>query len=369
VRTSASAAYPAFSRRRDSVQQQLNYSRRQSQDSSASSIRSIGGTGVGGHDTSGAFGASPTLPNLPSSTELVAVKRKVAELSEGVRERDGLLTSAEREMAVLYERLAEAVQTISVLQSRLLSTQHNKEATPTTLVPKELLDESLRQINAARTVFSKESHKGLDAFRKRKKALEEQGQVETADFESQWVDIVVTPSDSTSSSSSSSSSSLSSATSLRQLYLLVNDVLRAARSAGASAPVIASGINDSDIDSNTNDDLLEDLLREADRNDVKGGGSSLSGGGGEGGGEDDKAETLAKAIEGLQGVRLSAISNCFNDLRKEIAKAALLYSKSLNRMQAALRGKDLLNLTLQSETKAYEGMLVQARRMSQASIY
>jgi len=368
VRTSASAAYPAFSRRRDSVQQQLIYSRRQSQDSSASSIRSIGGTGVGGHDTSGAFGASPTLPNLPSSTELVAVKRKVAELSEGVRERDGLLTSAEREMAVLYERLAEAVQTISVLQSRLLSTQHNKEATPTTLVPKELLDESLRQINAARTVFSKESHKGLDAFRKRKKALEEQGQVETADFESQWVDIVVTPSDST-SSSSSSPSSLSSATSLRQLYLLVNDVLRAARSAGASAPVIASGINDSDIDSNTNDDLLEDLLREADRNDVKGGGSSLSGGGGEGGGEDDKAETLAKAIEGLQGVRLSAISICFNDLRKEIAKAALLYSKSLNRMQAALRGKDLLNLTLQSETIAYEGMLVQARRLSQASIY
>jgi len=249
----------------------------------------------------------------------------------------------------------------------LLSTQHKKEATPTTLVPKELLDESLRQINAARTVFSKESHKGLDAFRKRKKALEEQGQVETADFESQWVDIVVTPSDST-SSSSSSSSSLSSATSLRQLYLLVNDVLRAARSAGASAPVIASGINDSDIDSSTNDDLLEDLLREADRNDVKGGGSSLSGGGGEGG-EDDKAEKLAKAIEGLQGVRLSAISICFNDLRKEIAKAALLYSKSLNRMQAALRGKDLLNLTLQSETIAYEGMLVQARRMSQASIY
>jgi hypothetical protein len=58
-----------------------------------------------------------------------------------------------------------------------------------------------------------------------------------------------------------------------------------------------------------------------------------------------------------------------NDLRKEIAKAALIFSKSLNRMQAALRGKDLLNLTLQSETIAYEGMLVQARRFSQASLF
>ena len=61
------------------------------------------------------------------------------------------------------------------------------------------------------------------------------------------------------------------------------------------------------------------------------------------------------------------------EMRRVLAKAALIYSKSLQRMQASLHGKDLLNLTLQSETIAYEGMLVQARRMStsqsQASNY
>ena len=146
---------------------------------------------------------------------------------------------------------------------------------------------------------------------------------------------------------------------MRHLHKLVHDVLKAARSAGASAPVISSGINDSDVDENNmNDDVLEDLLREADRNEVKGG---------EGG--EEEAKTLDAALEGLRGVRLVSISNCLNDLRKEIAKAALIFSKSLNRMQAALRGKDLLNLTLQSETIAYEGMLVQARRYSQASLF
>jgi hypothetical protein len=347
-----SAAYPAFSRRRDSVQQQLDYSRRQSQDST--STRSlVGGGGGGGFDT----GSTNTYP-LPSATELAAVKRKVVELSEGVRERDGLLTSAEREMAVLYERLAEAVQTIDVLQGRLLSSPRKGES-PTTLVPKELLDESLRQINAARAVFSRESQKGLDAFRQRKKDSDEQGLVEVTDLESKWIEIVT--------DADPISSTVSTTTSLKLLYHLVQDILRAARVAGASTPAasslgsdITSGSNSIDISSSN--DILEDLLREADRHDVKSSNHNT----------DDGSVILTAAIEGLKGSAnsgtvtssSSSVAKCMIEMRRVLAKAALIYSKSLQRMQASLHGKDLLNLTLQSETIAYEGMLVQARRMS-----
>ena len=208
-------------------------------------------------------------------------------------------------------------------------------------------------------MFSRESQKGLDAFRQRKKDSDEKGLVEVTDLESKWIEIVT--------DADPVSSTVSTTTSLKLLYHLVQDILRAARVAGASTPAasslgsdITSGSNSIDISSSN--DILEDLLREADRHDVKSSNHNT----------DDGSVILTAAIEGLKGSAnsgtvtssSSSVAKCMIEMRRVLAKAALIYSKSLQRMQASLHGKDLLNLTLQSETIAYEGMLVQARRMS-----
>lgn len=150
----ADSQYPAFSRRNDSIM-------RQSTSSTASGVASLlnpnRSTIDHGAPAEGLFTPHRGVSHAASKPAAAAAGQEVpssgadvrlaADLAAAVAERDRLLSCAADEIGLLYDRLYEAVATIDQLQ-RGVADQSRLEGL--SLVPADVLDQSLRSIAAAR---------------------------------------------------------------------------------------------------------------------------------------------------------------------------------------------------------------------------
>lgn len=189
----STANYPNFSRRRDSL---LRQSMELSPDkennpryngpvlpSSGTPYRSNPSSASVSPDyldqsysTSSPLGLNLLATPNETTNSLHSSASKVQELQTAITDRDQLLSSAQEEIGILYDRLAEAVITITALQQELssqaiimqtfeqsqpsLSTKTVKNASVVTKIPSEVLDESLQSINMARTRLGRSTTTG-----------------------------------------------------------------------------------------------------------------------------------------------------------------------------------------------------------------